>query len=279
MARALGAPTRIAVGYAASSRRTGEETIVRGKDLHAWPEIYFDDQGWVAFEPTPGGAGLRADEGRDVPRTPPYTPTTEPTRTSAPPSQRPTKSPERPDTDPAKNPTTTSGDGIDPATIVLWSLPLLAVILLLLPAGWRLRRRQRRVRAIARGDAPAQRAWAEFSDTLADLGLLGSAPGDGGGGGDAERGSENPRAPRARTPGATLEHLEALGVLTGQPAAAARELASAMAAERYGDGAADAVATARLLELARGGLLAGATSGVRARAALAPRSLLRRAPH
>lgn len=66
LARSLGYPTRIAVGFlpgtrlgAAPAREDvplpeGEsEYAVTGKDAHAWPEVYFEGYGWLAFEPTP----------------------------------------------------------------------------------------------------------------------------------------------------------------------------------------------------------------------------------
>ncbi len=56
MARELGIPTRMAVGYAARSNADGP-TNVKARELHAWPEILVDGVGWVAFEPTPGGPG------------------------------------------------------------------------------------------------------------------------------------------------------------------------------------------------------------------------------
>lgn len=270
MARALGAPTRIVVGYAARSTRSGEETMVRGTDLHAWPEIYFDGRGWVAFEPTPGGAGVLADEGREVPATPSASPSAEPTATSTPPSQRPSRSPSRPDTDPAQNPVTAGGDRLDPGAIALLASVPLLVILLLLPAAWRLIRRRRRLAAIARGELPAQHAWAEFADTLVDLGLPGSAP--------RAAEADGPSAPRARTPEATIEHLEARSQLPPEAAEAARRLAAAMAEERYGGGTTDAATAAELLGRARDGLLAQAPGAARSRAGLLPRSLLLRAP-
>ena len=59
MARTLGIPARIAVGYAPGDR--SDEQIddkpiydVTSDLLHAWPELYFDGVGWVSFEPTPG---------------------------------------------------------------------------------------------------------------------------------------------------------------------------------------------------------------------------------
>ncbi len=59
MARELGMPSRIAVGYAPGQAAGVDddgntEYEVTSDDLHAWPEIYFDGVGWVGFEPTPG---------------------------------------------------------------------------------------------------------------------------------------------------------------------------------------------------------------------------------
>lgn len=63
MARVVGIPSRIAVGFA-PGHPTGQtvaipsseglpEYQVDGKDAHAWPELYFQGLGWVPFEPTP----------------------------------------------------------------------------------------------------------------------------------------------------------------------------------------------------------------------------------
>lgn len=272
MARELGVPARIAVGYAASARR-GEETSVRGTDLHAWPEIYLDDMGWVAFEPTPGGAGLRADTMQDEPAVPGDGPGPDRTTSTPPP---PSKSPGRPDRDPdpsaTDSPSATAkgeaGAAASPADVLVWAVPALALGLLLTPAAWRGLRRRRRMRALHRGDQPAQHAWEEFVDTAADLALLGADPSVHG-------------VPRARTAEALVEHLEARGSLPTGAAAAAKRLAGAMAAERYGpDGAAASASgdsdPAELLREALGGLAAGASRGLRIRAALAPRSILRR---
>jgi len=55
MARAVGLPARMAVGFLPGQRdrdatRTWEVTA---RLAHTWPEIYFEDAGWVRFEPTP----------------------------------------------------------------------------------------------------------------------------------------------------------------------------------------------------------------------------------
>jgi hypothetical protein len=53
MARSVGLPTRIAVGYSYGTAQNGE-WHVKNKDAHAWPEVYFTGLGWVPLEPTPG---------------------------------------------------------------------------------------------------------------------------------------------------------------------------------------------------------------------------------
>ncbi|MGH2752006.1 MAG: transglutaminase TgpA family protein [Actinomycetota bacterium] len=55
MARALGYPTRVSVGFLPGNGDPDNEGtfIVRGTHAHAWPEVYFEDYGWVIFEPTP----------------------------------------------------------------------------------------------------------------------------------------------------------------------------------------------------------------------------------
>ena len=55
MARTLGLPSRVAVGYTPGTYDEATGTYsVAGRNAHAWPELWFDDLGWVAFEPTPG---------------------------------------------------------------------------------------------------------------------------------------------------------------------------------------------------------------------------------
>lgn len=51
--RSLGIPARLAVGFARGEwdLKTGTY-VVRERDAHAWPEVYFPGIGWVEFEPT-----------------------------------------------------------------------------------------------------------------------------------------------------------------------------------------------------------------------------------
>jgi TgpA N-terminal domain/Transglutaminase-like superfamily len=57
LAREAGYPTRVSVGFLPGASTPQEDGTfvysVRGTDAHAWPEVYFNDYGWVAFEPTP----------------------------------------------------------------------------------------------------------------------------------------------------------------------------------------------------------------------------------
>ena len=56
MARTLGIPTRVAVGFLPGDAvQDGDHFtyVVSGKLAHAWPELYFQGLGWVRFEPTP----------------------------------------------------------------------------------------------------------------------------------------------------------------------------------------------------------------------------------
>lgn len=53
MANQMGIPCRHVQGYAARRSSDGTVTVTQN-EAHAWPEVYFDNVGWVAFEPTPG---------------------------------------------------------------------------------------------------------------------------------------------------------------------------------------------------------------------------------
>ncbi|ABK02602.1 transglutaminase domain protein [Arthrobacter sp. FB24] len=184
MARLEGIPSRIAVGYA-PGRSTGATVSVPGqgalteyevdsRDAHAWPELYFQGLGWVAFEPTPsrgvvpdyasqtstpGGASTNENNDDLIPSnaatpgaTPGATPTPLPGLESA-------------------------GEPGHPLTLPLYGTA--AVLLLALIAGSprmvRAGLRSRRLRSVpALGGNTAAAAWAELRDLATDYGL---APG------------------------------------------------------------------------------------------------------
>jgi len=53
--RARGLPSRVGAGYAVDARNRGggSSLLVRGKDAHAWPEVYIDEAGWVVLDISP----------------------------------------------------------------------------------------------------------------------------------------------------------------------------------------------------------------------------------
>jgi transglutaminase-like putative cysteine protease len=66
MARSIGIPARVAIGYARGTYLPDEDIYrVTEDDAHAWTEVYFPGTGWVPFEPTGGRPGLERD--REVP--------------------------------------------------------------------------------------------------------------------------------------------------------------------------------------------------------------------
>ncbi|HWD44773.1 MAG TPA: DUF3488 and transglutaminase-like domain-containing protein, partial [Actinomycetota bacterium] len=98
MAREVGIPSRVAVGFTQGEIVDQTWTQVATHDAHAWPELWFPKAGWVPFEPTPRADGTvtlpiyttpagRVPGGQDGVTTQPTTPggtaTTNP-RTQAP---------------------------------------------------------------------------------------------------------------------------------------------------------------------------------------------------
>ena len=61
MLRSQGIPARFAVGYTPGQQVDDNEWLVRGSDSHAWVEVYFEDVGWVKFDPTPAGPRQSAE--------------------------------------------------------------------------------------------------------------------------------------------------------------------------------------------------------------------------
>lgn len=217
MARSLGIPTRVAVGYA--SRMSTGVTNVDSRSLHAWPEVFVDDIGWIAFEPTPGGAGVRSE--------PPVGDGDQEASGAqsgeAEPSPTPDATAGAEDRDPggagAQPQSGTPTDGGMPGWARGTGLVLLGglVVLLAVPAAVRVGRRVQRRWVLHWGDAPAAAAWAEFRDTVVDIVPHGSL------------------TLRARTPAAVVEALCGSGGLSDDEDALV--LARAVVAETFGGGA------------------------------------------
>jgi hypothetical protein len=59
MLRFLGIPSRVAAGFTSGKREDGGWTVT-DHNAHAWVEVWFDDYGWLPFDPTPGRGALTA---------------------------------------------------------------------------------------------------------------------------------------------------------------------------------------------------------------------------
>lgn len=189
MARSLGMPARIVVGYLPGSasriaQQGGTEYTVTSSQLHAWPEVYFQGVGWVPFEPT-NSLGVPTNFASGSTSGGSTTPTT-PEEDAAAPEAQPSAAPSQADRGDPDSPQAT-GVGGSGRGATAWIPALLAVLALLsitgAPAVVRLVLRRRRLRAASGGDAVA--AWTAMQDDAVDLGI--PAPG-----------AESPRAFAAR---------------------------------------------------------------------------------
>jgi transglutaminase-like putative cysteine protease len=158
MARSLGLPARLAVGYAPGERVKSGIYQVREKNAHAWAEVYFPGYGWQIFEATKSIAPVDRAAGAGV--VPPV---------KAPPSG----------SDPGRNvfegkdlgevstlpsfepvPEGFQAGGVRPSDESrsgnAWVFLALLVLLLAIVA-WRLLRARRRMRFLAPGDRQWQR--------------------------------------------------------------------------------------------------------------------------
>jgi hypothetical protein len=155
LARLTGLPSRVVVGFDAPA--VGGQ--VTAADALAWPEILFDDLGWVAFDPMPRGKDPRPVEEEFTPKptTPPPTPSEAPT-----PSDTPSAS-----TPPA---VLAVAPPAGPPTILVAGGTSGSVLLVLLAAAGTvvaLRRSLRRRRLTEGGpDDRIAGAWSEFTDTM-----------------------------------------------------------------------------------------------------------------
>ena len=66
--REVGVPTRIVNGYyGAHYNALGDFYAVRQADAHSWVEVWFDDLGWVTFDPTPPSGRTAGHDAQSFP--------------------------------------------------------------------------------------------------------------------------------------------------------------------------------------------------------------------
>jgi transglutaminase-like putative cysteine protease len=186
LARVLGIPARIAIGYTGGTEGPGQTWHVTTADAHAWPELYFDGYGWLRFEPTPSGS-----HGQGTAEVPVYA------------GGGPGGSGQKLNTSPHDSAVTGGGQGRKfngklptgrnvpiagsgaasapkRAGSKLWlaiAIPAALFLLITWPALTRLLTRRRRWLTASGDAATAYAAWRELTDDLADYGL-GCAPGE-----------------------------------------------------------------------------------------------------
>jgi transglutaminase-like putative cysteine protease len=81
MARSIGVPARVAVGYQPGTLGTDGLFHVTNRNAHAWPEVWITGAGWIPFEPTPAFSEPTLGLGTGGPKPPPTPKTTTSTTT------------------------------------------------------------------------------------------------------------------------------------------------------------------------------------------------------
>jgi transglutaminase-like putative cysteine protease len=269
MARSLGIPARVAVGFAPGAPQADGTVAVSLKDAHAWPELYFEGVGWTRFEPTPSRGTTPSYTVPDAPGTGRPDPAGPSQEASAAPSAAPSRSggctveQRRLDgfcpTESAQAVPASDGDGPTRWMVLLGVLGgLAALVLPLVPMLWR--RRVRAVRLGAHGRTAQGAAdhtlavWQELTDTAWDFGIV---------------------PDESRTPRTAADTIVRLGRLDGDAADSAHRLAGAVEQVLYAPRPRPAPGLADDVRRVIAALTATAGRGARLRAVFAPRSAAR----
>ncbi len=269
MARTLGIPARVAVGFTPGTAQADGSVSVGLRDAHAWPELYFEGVGWTRFEPTPSRGSAPS---YTLPETP-SPDVDDPAQPSAGDTAVPSAVPSASESCPAQmrrqgecGETAAPGavaptdPGTPAGTVALWVLGALVVLALpLLPLFWRTRVRARRLgssggRTPAEAAARVLAAWREVTDTAWDHGVQ---PDE----------SQTPRKAAAR--------IVRLGRLDAAAAASVHRLAGAVEQGLYAPEPRPATGLSEDVAVVRAGLRASAGRSDRLRATVAPRSSVR----
>lgn len=269
MARTLGIPARVAVGFMPGTAQSDGSLSVGIRDAHAWPELYFEGAGWTRFEPTPSRGSTPEYTRADTPSGAATGPAQPQQSASALPSAAPSASesctPQMRrlgdcDPDAAVGDVSSDGSGTNPLMVVLVTLAALLLLSLpLLPLLWRTRVRARRLGSDgARGPeetaARTLAAWQEINDTAWDYGV---------------------EPDESRTPRKTAARIVRLGELPDEAAGAVHRVARAVEEVLYAPHSRPATGLADDAARIRAGFHATSDRRTRLRATLAPRSAAR----
>ncbi|WP_223690221.1 transglutaminase family protein [Leifsonia poae] len=168
MARRLGYPTRIVMGFAPKVV-AGQSTTVTGNDVTAWDEVAFEGVGWVPFFPTPTKTDAPKNQ-TTKPKLEPQPQVRQPPPADAKPQEllTPVKTKDNEHKDPK------AGFGIPGWAWVVSGvigIPALLYFVPLLVVGALKRRRRRLRRSQGPPDRQAAGAWDELTDGYVELGL------------------------------------------------------------------------------------------------------------
>jgi transglutaminase-like putative cysteine protease len=207
MARQVGVPSRVAVGFTSGEIIDNNFQQVTTHDAHAWPELWFPEAGWVPFEPTPRADGTvsvptyTTPAGRvasDEEGQPAQTQTTGPDTTTNPPV-RPA------DPEPGDNSDPLAGAGTDRGwldrPVVRAGLAVALLVLLVPGVKWTRNLLARRRAGHRPRDAVAE-SYAELTSWARDAGI-------------GRRGAETPAAYARRLSGDFAADADPLVELTG----------------------------------------------------------------
>ncbi len=268
MARSLGIPARVAVGFAPGTPQGDGSVSVGLRDAHAWPELYFEGVGWTRFEPTPTRGSVPSYTQSDTPGSnlpdlarPTQSASTGP---SASPSTSESCAGQKPELCASESPAVapaTDDDGPKWYVALAWLLGAAGALLTpLAPMLWRLRTRAARLGGHGRTEADVSlhtlAVWQELTDTAWDFGI---PPDD------------------SQTPRKTAARIVRLGHLDPPAATSVHRVADAVEQVLY---APSPRPTAGLAEDVRGvlsNLRSKAGRTAKLRALLAPRSSVRAA--
>jgi len=169
MARAIGIPARVAMGYY-PKKDDGDGGVFKatGDDVHAWVEVNFTGYGWLPFDPTPPEDQVPQDQ-NTKPRVDPKPQVLQP----PPPPQEPVDLPPTVPDDREAEDDTPNILGIIGLILAIGGVSLLALLILSSPfiviGAWKAAKRRRRRNADTAPDRISG-GWDELTDRAIDYG-------------------------------------------------------------------------------------------------------------
>jgi hypothetical protein len=160
LARIVGIPARLVVGYRAPGTLGGGEVVVRNKDVLVWPEVAVDGLGWVPLDPV----GTASETGPD---SSPLAEVTAKARADLPPPNEKLPDPPVPATEAGAETGTGPGFWALVSWVVAGLLVLLVLVVLAIPVAKLVRTLRRKRFTGVRGVVGA---WSEARDLLRSYG-------------------------------------------------------------------------------------------------------------